>query len=88
MGQLPRRVQDRPAGAVVRELDVYAVLATVFMLVSSVPAAYVLAKFRFRGSNALFLAIIVAMMLPPQVTSCRCTCCGRSTRADRARCGR
>ena len=39
------------------------------MLVSSVPAAYVLAKIRFRGSNALFLAIIVAMLLPPQVTA-------------------
>ena len=46
----------------------YAVLATVFMLLSSVPAAYALAKIRFRGSNALFLAVIVAMLLPPQVT--------------------
>ncbi|QDZ14834.1 carbohydrate ABC transporter permease [Humibacter ginsenosidimutans] len=47
----------------------YAVLATVFMLVSSVPAAYALAKLRFRGSNVLFVAIIVAMLLPPQVTA-------------------
>lgn len=47
----------------------YAVLATAFMLVSSVPAAYALAKLRFRGSNALFLAIIVTMLLPPQVTA-------------------
>ena len=46
----------------------YAVLATAFMLVSSVPAAYVLAKIRFRGANIIFLAIIVAMLLPPQVT--------------------
>ncbi|GAB3032718.1 carbohydrate ABC transporter permease [Parafrigoribacterium mesophilum] len=46
----------------------YAVLATAFMLASSVPAAYVLAKIRFRGANAIFLAIIVAMLLPPQVT--------------------
>jgi multiple sugar transport system permease protein len=46
----------------------YAVLATAFMLVSSVPAAYVLAKIRFRGANIVFLAIIVAMLLPPQVT--------------------
>jgi ABC-type sugar transport system permease subunit len=38
------------------------------MLVSSVPAAYVLAKIRFRGANIVFLAIIVAMLLPPQVT--------------------
>ena len=47
----------------------YSGLATIFMLVSSVPAAYVLAKMRFRGSNTLFLAIIVAMLLPPQVTA-------------------
>lgn len=47
----------------------YAVLATVFMLVSSVPAAYVLAKIRFRGANLIFTAIIIAMLLPPQVTA-------------------
>ncbi|MEJ3404589.1 carbohydrate ABC transporter permease [Rathayibacter sp. YIM 133350] len=47
----------------------YAVLATVFTLVSSVPAAYVLAKIRFRGANVLFTAIIIAMLLPPQVTA-------------------
>ena len=47
----------------------YAVLATVFMLVSSVPAAYALARIRFRGANLIFVAIIVAMLLPPQVTA-------------------
>jgi multiple sugar transport system permease protein len=47
----------------------YAVLATAFMLVSSVPAAYALAKIKFRGSNVLFTAIIIAMLLPPQVTA-------------------
>src|SRR3954468_24717941 len=47
----------------------YAVLATVFMLVSSVPAAYALAKIKFRGANVLFTAIIIAMLLPPQVTA-------------------
>lgn len=46
----------------------YAVLSTVFMIVSSVPAAYVLAKIKFRFANLIFLAIIVAMLLPPQVT--------------------
>lgn len=46
----------------------YAVLATVFMLVSSVPAAYVLAKIRFPGANLMFLAIIIMMLLPPQIT--------------------
>ncbi|MEP6842201.1 MAG: carbohydrate ABC transporter permease [Pseudolysinimonas sp.] len=47
---------------------IYAILATAFMLVSSVPAAYVLAKIRIRFANLIFLAIIVAMLLPPQVT--------------------
>jgi multiple sugar transport system permease protein len=47
----------------------YAVLATVFMLLSSVPAAYALAKIKFRGANVLFTAIIIAMLLPPQVTA-------------------
>jgi len=46
----------------------YAVLATAFMLVSSVPAAYVLAKIKLRFANVIFLAIIVAMLLPPQIT--------------------
>ncbi|WP_425956805.1 carbohydrate ABC transporter permease [Xylanimonas sp. McL0601] len=47
----------------------YAVLATVFMLLSSVPAAYALARIRFRGSGIFFLAIIAMMLLPPQVTT-------------------
>ena len=48
---------------------VYAVLATAFMLVSSIPVAYALAKIRFRFSGVLFTAIIIAMLLPPQVTA-------------------
>lgn len=46
----------------------YAALATVFMLASSVPAAYVLSKTRFKLANTVFLLVIVAMLLPPQVT--------------------
>ncbi|MGX1933202.1 carbohydrate ABC transporter permease [Microbacterium resistens] len=46
----------------------YATLATLFMLVSSVPMAFVLAKYRFRGDNIVFFLVIVAMLLPPQVT--------------------
>ena len=48
---------------------IYAVSATLLMLVSSVPAAYALAKLKFRGRNALFLTIICVMMLPPQVVT-------------------
>jgi multiple sugar transport system permease protein len=47
---------------------IYAVLATVFMLVSSVPVAYALARFRFRGRKLAFVLVITTMMLPPQVT--------------------
>jgi multiple sugar transport system permease protein len=48
---------------------VYAVSATALMLVSSVPAAYALAKLRFRGRNVMFLTVICVMMLPPQVVT-------------------
>jgi len=46
----------------------YAGLATLFMLMSSVPAAYALSRFEFRWRNGLFLAVIAMMVLPPQVT--------------------
>lgn len=46
----------------------YAVPATVFMLVSSIPVAYALARFRFRGRKLAITAVIASMMLPPQVT--------------------
>ncbi|NUP68208.1 MAG: carbohydrate ABC transporter permease [Nonomuraea sp.] len=45
----------------------YAGLGTVFTLASSIPVAYALARFRFRGRRAAFLLVITAMMLPPQV---------------------
>jgi multiple sugar transport system permease protein len=46
----------------------YAVPATVLMLVSSLPVAYALARFRFRGRKLAFVLVITTMMLPPQVT--------------------
>jgi multiple sugar transport system permease protein len=48
---------------------VYVLLATGFMLLSSVPAAYALAKLRWRGETAVFVVIICMMMLPPQVVT-------------------
>ncbi|MFL5955766.1 MAG: carbohydrate ABC transporter permease [Gaiellaceae bacterium] len=47
---------------------VYSCLATIGVLVSSVPVAYALARLRWRGRNAAFLIVLVALMLPPQVT--------------------
>lgn len=46
----------------------YAGLSTVFTIASSLPAAYALAKLRWRGRNFTFLVIICMMLLPPQVT--------------------
>jgi multiple sugar transport system permease protein len=45
----------------------YAGLATVFMLISSVPVAYALSRMKWRGRNAVFYLVIIAMMVPPQV---------------------
>jgi multiple sugar transport system permease protein len=50
-----------------RNTVVYAAASTAAMLVSSVPVAYALARFRFRFRNAAFLAVVTTMMLPPQV---------------------
>ena len=50
-----------------RNTLVYAVAGTVLTVVSSLPVAYALAKFRFRGRNLIMIMVISTMMLPPQV---------------------
>ncbi|MEV5243260.1 carbohydrate ABC transporter permease [Streptomyces cinnamoneus] len=45
----------------------YAGLGTLFTVCSSLPVAYALAKFRFRGRRPVMLLVISTMMLPPQV---------------------
>ena len=45
----------------------YAVLGTTLTLLSSIPVAYALARFRFRGRRIALMAVIATMMLPPQV---------------------
>lgn len=47
---------------------VYASLATLGLLLSSVPVAYALSRMRWRGRDAVFLVVLIALMLPPQVT--------------------
>jgi multiple sugar transport system permease protein len=47
---------------------VYSVLATLGVLVSSVPVAYALARLRWRGRNIAFMIVLIALMLPQQVT--------------------
>ncbi|GHH87183.1 sugar ABC transporter permease [Streptomyces sulfonofaciens] len=50
-----------------RNTLLYAGLGTVLTVVSSVPVAYALAKFRFRGRHLSLMLVISMMMLPPQV---------------------
>lgn len=45
----------------------YAGLSTALMLLSSVPVAYALSRMKWRGRDVMFYAVIVTMMLPPQV---------------------
>ena len=58
----------RRSGATRLNTFIYAGLATLGLLVSSIPVAYALARLRWRGRNAALLLVLVAMMLPPQVT--------------------
>jgi multiple sugar transport system permease protein len=46
----------------------YCALATVGLLLSSIPVAYALARLRWRGRQAAFLVVLATMMLPQQVT--------------------
>src|SRR5919198_607669 len=46
----------------------YSGLATLGLLVSSIPVAYALSRLRWRGREAAFLVVMVALMLPPQVS--------------------
>jgi len=46
----------------------YSCLATIGVLVSSVPVAYALARLRWRGRDFAFLVVLIALMLPPQVS--------------------
>ncbi|WP_405011253.1 carbohydrate ABC transporter permease [Kitasatospora sp. NBC_01539] len=51
-----------------RNTLLYAVAGTALTVASSVPVAYALAKFRFRGRRLALMAVVSMMMLPPQVT--------------------
>src|SRR5207245_2236672 len=38
------------------------------LLISSIPVAYALSRIRWRGRNAVFVIVLIALMLPPQVS--------------------
>ncbi len=46
---------------------IYACLATLGVLCSSIPVAYALSRIRWRGRNIAFGTVLVALMLPPVV---------------------
>ena len=50
-----------------RNTILYATLGTALTLASSIPVAYALAHFRFRGRNVAMMVVVATMMLPPQV---------------------
>ncbi|MEU0244638.1 carbohydrate ABC transporter permease [Streptomyces sp. NPDC006235] len=63
-----RRVFDTPGFLTWwRNTLFYAVVGTALTVVSSIPVAYALAKFRFRGRSLALMLVISMMMLPPQV---------------------
>jgi multiple sugar transport system permease protein len=47
---------------------IYMSLATLGLLLSSIPVAYALSRIRWRGRNAVFMVVLMALMLPPQVS--------------------
>ncbi len=47
---------------------IYASLATIGLLISSIPVAYAFSRLRWRGRDTVFLLVLVALMLPQQVT--------------------
>jgi multiple sugar transport system permease protein len=50
-----------------RNTLIYAISGTALTLLSSIPVAYALACFRFRGRTIAMMVVIATMMLPPQV---------------------
>jgi len=50
-----------------RNTILYATAGTALTLVSSIPVAYALAHFRFRGRKLAMMVVVATMMLPPQV---------------------
>ncbi len=60
--------RDEPVAKYALNSFLYASLATLGVLVSSIPAAYALAVLKWRGRGVVMVLVLVAMMLPEQVT--------------------
>jgi len=60
--------EEAPIASYALNSFTYASLATVGLLLSSIPAAYALAVLKWRGRGVVMVCVLVAMMLPEQVT--------------------
>jgi multiple sugar transport system permease protein len=67
-GNIVQVFREAPMLTYARNTFMYATLATLGLVISSVPVAYALACLRWRGRNVVFVGVLVSMMLPPQVT--------------------
>ena len=67
-GNFPEVFHTAPIWRYGLNTTIYAVLATIGVLLSSIPVAYALSRLRWRGRDAVFVLVLVAMMLPFQVT--------------------
>jgi multiple sugar transport system permease protein len=47
---------------------IYTVLATLGLLLSSIPVAYAFSRLQWKGRDVVFLIVLVALMLPPQIS--------------------
>jgi len=63
-----RKATGLVRGWSVRDSLIYACLATLGVLVSSVPVAYALSRIRWRGRSLAFGLVLIALMLPPVVS--------------------
>jgi multiple sugar transport system permease protein len=63
-----RVFREAPVARYALNTFLYASLATLGLLISSIPAAYALSVLRWRGRNVVLVLVLVAMMLPEQVT--------------------
>jgi multiple sugar transport system permease protein len=60
--------EEEPVAHYALNSFMYASLATIGMLVSSIPAAYALSVLKWRGRSVVMVLVLTAMMLPEQVT--------------------
>ena len=68
VAQLHGRLHQAPIWRWALNTPIYSGLATLGLLLSSIPVAYALARLRWRGRDAAFLLVLIALMMPPQVS--------------------